>query len=216
MKERIGILGGTFDPVHTGHLVLADEARGEYELDRILFIPAAVPPHKPAAEVTSFKHRVRMLEIACEFYPSFTCSSIEKGLPEPSYTIDTVKALQSDMGVGYIFFFIIGCDAFLEILTWKSYRKLVQLVSFIVSKRKGTDEKHLATLADHLEYTIISDSLWIGDHGKETIRFLKTIPPDISSTSIRKKIRNDQITAGTIPEKVIEYIKTNNLYGTVP
>jgi len=215
LKQKTGILGGTFDPVHNGHLVLAVEARRECGLDRILFIPSAVPPHKSAAEVTSFKHRVKMLDIACALYPSFKCSSIEGELPKPSYTIDTLKALQSRMGEDCIFYFIIGCDAFLEISTWKSYRKIMQLVSFIVSKRKGTDEKKLADLANHLDYNIISDFIWSGPHGTKKICFLRTIPPNISSTSIRKNIGDNQVTAGTIPRKVIEYIRTHNLYDAV-
>ncbi|MBW2658577.1 MAG: nicotinate (nicotinamide) nucleotide adenylyltransferase [Deltaproteobacteria bacterium] len=215
MKQKTGILGGTFDPVHNGHLVLADEARRECGLDSILFIPAAVPPHKKAAEVTSFEHRVSMLQIACSLFPSFRCSSIEGGLPEPSYTIDTLKVLLSRMGEKNKYFFIIGCDAFLEIPTWKSYRNVVQLVSFIVSKRKGSDENKLADLAVHLGYTVKDSFTWIGPSGNREIRFLRTVPPDISSTTIRKKIRDNQITAGTIPEKVIEYIKANNLYGAV-
>ncbi len=212
MKQKVGILGGTFDPVHTSHLELAEAARKEYGLTKILFIPAAVPPHKRGSKVTSFEHRLRMLEIACESSVFFECSSIEGELPRPSYTVDTLKALQSGMGKEYTFYFIIGVDAFLDIPTWKSYREIVQLVSLIVSKREGIDEKELANLAHSLGYKNTNGSVWIGSKGSRDICFLKKTPADISSTSIRQTIRDNQITSGTIPGKVIEYIKTHNLY----
>ena len=212
MKKKIGVLGGTFDPVHTSHLELAEAARREYGLDKILFIPAAVPPHKRETAVTSFEHRVRMLEIACESSDFFECNIIEGELPKPSYTLDTLRALQSRMGKESTFYFIIGCDAFLDILTWKSYREILQLVSIIVSKREGVEEKKMADLAFILGYNITNESSWSGSKGNKDICFLKKTPPELSSTFIRKNIRDNRIIAGTIPEKVVEYIETNTLY----
>lgn len=212
MKQRVGIFGGTFDPAHSSHFELAATAQKEYRLDRIIFIPAAVPPHKTVSEITSFLHRVRMLEIACADHDTFECSTIEGTLAKPSYTIDTLKALLARMGEENKLYFIIGCDAFLDILSWKSYKEVVCLVTLIVSKRKGTDEKQLASLADILEYKRTSKSLWSSRSGGKNIFFLQQTPADLSSTFIKHNINNDLIVKDTISKKIIEYIRLNGLY----
>jgi len=195
---------------------LAATAQQEYCLEKIVLIPSAAPPHKAASEITSFAHRVRMLEIACADFETFECSTIEGELAKPSYTIDTLKALITRMGQCNKLYFIIGCDAFLDILTWKSYREVVSLVTLIVSKRKGTDEKQLSSLAHILEYDRTNKALWSSRRGCKDIIFLKQTPADLSSTFIKNHINNELIVRNTIPRKVIEYIKTNRLYHSTP
>jgi len=214
VKLKVGVLGGTFDPVHCSHLQLAEAARSEFQLDKILFIPSAVPPHKIKTEVTSFQHRFRMVEIACGLYKTFECNSIERDMPKPSYTVDTIKALLADMDEKNVLYFIIGCDAFLDILTWKSYGEILRLVSLLVSRRKGVDETRLTDLAAVLGYNITNKSIWCGKKGNKDICFLKQIPAYLSSTMVKKYIENDMMTKSIIPAKVIEYIRQNNLYSS--
>lgn len=212
MKQKTGILGGTFDPVHFSHLELAEAAQSEFNLDRVLFVPAAVPPHKNGAEVTSFEHRVRMVEIACKEHSTFECSTIEDQLCKPSYTVDTLKALLSEMGKENSLYFIIGCDAFLDILTWKSYREILRLVPLLVSRRKGVDVTRLSELAAILAYDSTDRSTWVGVNGSQNICFLKQTPAYLSSTLVKKYIGDEKKMKGIIPEKVAEYIKMNKLY----
>jgi len=212
VKQKIGVLGGTFDPVHCSHLELAETAQSEFNLNKILFIPSAVPPHKIETRVTSFEHRVRMVEIACETRETFECNSIEGELPKPSYTIDTIKALLAGMDRRNRLYFIIGCDAFLEILTWKSYGEILQLVSLLVSKRKGVDEAELYDLASTLEYNSSDRSVWSSKKGNKDICFLKHTPAYLSSTMVKKYINKELIMKNVIPKEVAEYISKNNLY----
>ena len=138
-KQKIGLLGGTFDPVHNGHLAVANHVQLALKLDSILFIPAALPPHKPGhddgREISSFIHRLTMLEKAIVKNSSFAVSDIEGKRSSPSYSIDTIKILISQIGKQADLFFIIGLDAFLEIDTWKHYKDLPDLVNFVVISR---------------------------------------------------------------------------------
>lgn len=212
MKQKIGVLGGTFDPVHSSHLELAETAQSECSLDKILFVPSAVPPHKIGTQVLSFEHRVRMVEIACKYRLTFECSSIEGEMAKPSYTIDTIKALLADMDRGHTLYFIIGCDAFLDILTWKSYAEILHLVSLIVSKRKGVDENKLSDLSISLGYSTDDKSVWSSRSGNKDICFLKQTPAYLSSTMVKKFINNKRTMKKIIPEEVAEYIRENSLY----
>ena len=212
MKQKIGVLGGTFDPVHTSHLELAAAAQSEFNLNRVIFVPSAAPPHKMAARVSSFEHRVRMVEIACKLSQTFDCNPLEGQMPAPSYTIDTIKSLLSELGQENTLYFIVGCDAFLDILTWKSYREILNLVSILVSRRKGVDETELVDLARILDYNIIKKSIWSSSKGDKNIHFLKRVPADLSSTMIKKYLYNDLIVGKNIPKKVAEYIRENSLY----
>jgi len=212
VKKKTGVLGGTFDPVHFSHLELAEAAQSEFNLDRVLFVPAAVPPHKTEEEITSFEHRVRMVQIACDLHETFECSAIEGELCKPSYTVDTLRALLADMGQGHTLYFIIGSDAFLDILTWKSYREVLRLVPLLVSRRKGVDESELSELADILAYDSSNRSFWSGERGTKDIYFLKQTPAYLSSTLVKKNIGDEGIMREIIPERVAEYIRVNKLY----
>ncbi len=138
--RRICLFGGTFDPIHSAHLRIAEEARKQYRLDRVVFVPAGVPPHKVAAGVTPYAERLHMVQIACAPYPEFEVSRLEEGTGQ-SYTVDTVQRFREIMAPGDKLFFLIGADAFNEIETWHRWQYVIQLIEFIVVTRPGGDYK---------------------------------------------------------------------------
>ena len=129
------MLGGTFDPVHTGHLAIADTAAAQFALDSVLFIPASLPPHKQDYTVSSFEDRAAMLESALSKRPGFFISRLEADRTGPSYSIDTLAELRQQLGNEVNLYFIIGMDAFAEIVTWKEYDRLLDFAHFIVVDR---------------------------------------------------------------------------------
>ena len=183
---RTAIFGGTFDPIHTAHLVVAREAADMLALDRVLFIPAANPPHKEAG--TDYEHRFRMVELACAGDPRFVASRLEAG-PEKSYSIHTIEKVKA---LGGEVFFVIGSDAFAEIGTWYHWEEVVRAVEFIVVARPG----HAFTSPP-------------GAH----VHRLETVALPISSSEIRLALAQGR-TPAEIPAKVMEYIRDHGLYSS--
>jgi nicotinate-nucleotide adenylyltransferase len=183
---RRAIFGGTFDPIHRAHLVVAREAADAFSLDQVLFIPAANPPHKEAG--TPYEHRYRMVELACAEDPRFSPSRLEEGARKSYsiYTIERVKALGGDV------FFVIGADAFAEIQTWFRWQDVVREVEFIVVTRPGH------------EYS--------SPPGARVHR-LETVALPVSSSEIRAALARGE-TPAELPRAVAEYIRNNGLYAT--
>jgi nicotinate-nucleotide adenylyltransferase len=181
---RTAIFGGTFDPIHRAHLVVAGEAADALALDHVLFIPAAHPPHKDAA--TSYAHRLRMVELACAADPRFVASRLEEGRETnySIYTIERVKALGGDV------FFLVGADAFAEIRTWHRWSDVVAAVEFIVVTRPGHDYE--------------------SPPGARVQR-LDTVALPISSSEIRQELARGETPVG-LPADVVAYIRANGLY----
>jgi nicotinate-nucleotide adenylyltransferase len=213
LKKRIGLLGGTFDPVHFGHLQLAEIALTRCNLQQVLFIPAASPPHKNNRSITPFQHRVEMITIALYGKTGFELSLLEAGLPVPSYTIDTITFLVKNQKEDEELYFILGEDAFLEIDSWKAYQKLLSLTNFIVSGRTGYTPEYFQSAAQSLGY-VLKGGIWYDPSGKRELIFLPTATDNISSSAVREKIKNKMSLQGFIPNKVINYIKKNCLYQT--
>ena len=212
--RKIGLLGGTFDPVHYGHLQLAESALKECNLDKVVFIPSAQPPHKETVSITPFKHRVAMLTLAGKSLNGFECSSIEGVLPKPSYTIDTLWALREYYQSDCQLYFMIGSDAFLDILTWKSHLELLESVNIILSPRKGYKETQLCDLLKKLGYkTSDGSSYW--SNSKKDIYILEKIPEGLSSSGIRRKIHRGDDVESFLPERVMSYIRKHKLYHSV-
>ncbi len=213
--NKIGLLGGTFDPVHYGHLQLAESALVECALDKVVFIPAAEPPHKNNTAVSSFGHRLAMLELATRGMKGFECNAIEGLLPKPSYTIDTLRVLQKHYRKAYLndyqLYFMIGADAFLEILSWKSHRDVLRAVHIILSRRKGYKGERLADLLQSLGYTA-RQGCWHADDGKKDIYILDRTPGEQSSSGIRAMIAKGQSVEQFLPPSVMLYIEKNKLY----
>lgn len=212
-QKKIGLLGGTFDPVHYGHLQLAESALVECGLDKVIFIPAAAPPHKNSTAVSSFSHRLAMLELAIQGKKSFECDAIEELLPKPSYTIDTLRVLQRHYHNDYLLYFMLGADAFLDILSWKTHRQVLCSVHIILSQRKGYIDERLADLLKKLGYTA-GQGLWHADDEKKDIFILERTPDEQSSSGIRSMIGKGQSVQRFLPPAVMRYIEKNKLYQT--
>ena len=214
--ERIGLLGGTFNPVHRGHLRAAEEVLRRFALDRVLFIPSYLPPHKRTRGMASPEDRFAMVELALRSHPRLLASPLEIEAEERSYSIITlnrVKAIYPDAMI----FFILGVDAFLEIETWKSYREVLEQCRFIVISRPGFDlaAARGALPPDYQEsFQDVGAAERVGADLLATFRtFLLSIPAlDISSTDIRRRIKNGQPIQGLVPEAVEEYIRRKSLY----
>lgn len=190
---RIAIMGGTFDPIHCGHLVSAEEVRDCKSFDKILFIPSARPPHKERPDITAPEHRYAMAVLATEDNPYFDVSRIEIDRKGPSYAIDTVRELKKNYNLGQIFW-IIGVDLLIEFHIWKDYDKLLDACHFITTTRPNYDLDSVPNeLVDRVELFEVTDI-------------------DISSTQIRRKVRENQSIRYLVPRKIEEYIYKNNLY----
>lgn len=208
--SRIGVYGGTFDPVHPGHLQLAHQAIDALQLEELLFVPSASPPHKYHA-VTSVVHRIAMLELVCADDPRLTCSDIECRLSAPSYTVDTLIALKDQYGDEKELIFIMGVDAFLDVMTWKSYRSVLSMVEIAVSKRVGCTDEALLDFLRQLGYTR-DRHVWRGNDGMQDITILPEAPQGICSSEVRKTIANGMVSGHLLNHDVARYIEENSLY----
>lgn len=201
----LGIMGGTFNPIHYGHLVTAEEALIQYKLDEVIFIPSGHAPHKADKEVLAAEERYLMSVIATASNPDFKVSRIEIDRKGPSYTIDTLCELRKIYGKGTRVFFITGADAILEILTWKDSDKLYDLCSFIAATRPGYSLqkfKELHLLPENQHAT-----------GKRPEVFFMEIPAlAISSTDIRQRIKERRPIQYLVPEGVANYIRKCGFY----
>lgn len=209
--RRTGLLGGTFDPVHNGHLALAQAAFILGDLEEIIFIPAAVPPHKQEARISRYEHRVAMLEAAVQQESRMSVSTIERDLPTPSYTVDTLQHLLSANPENRDFFFITGADSFLDILSWKECRELLQLINFMVFSRAGADQTKLFQLFHTLGYQRQETSWWNSQFKKRIYASSQPLPP-VSSSEIRERVVRGLPFNHLLPENVVDYILKHRLY----
>jgi nicotinate-nucleotide adenylyltransferase len=220
--KRIGLFGGTFNPIHLGHIRVIQEVKKGFGLDKIFIIPSALPPHKEPNGLVDAEDRIEMIRQSFSSHPDFAVSDVELKRSGPSYTIDTVRHFKSFLPQDVELFLIMGMDAFLEIDTWKSYKDLFLLISFIVMSR-GTfreDGKVFEgkTVEDYLKSKIskgyelsTSQSSFIHEEKKPVFVFNVT-PIDISSTKIRKLIKTGRPITSLVPEIVEGFIKRKGLY----
>lgn len=196
--QNIGLFGGTFNPIHFGHLIIANEVLQNLKLDKIIFIPTGLPPHKNT-EVLQGIHRYEMVKLAIEDNPYFEVSDIEIKRLNYSYTYDTLTELQNKYYVNK-FCFIIGYDAFLEIDSWKNVREVFKMARFIVVNRNVESREILRLIGEKCN-----------KFDGEAI-YLRVPNIEISSTEIRKRIKEGKSIKYMVPDKVIDYIQKNNLY----
>ncbi len=199
MAERIGIFGGSFNPIHVGHLVIAEAAWQEFSLRKVIFIPSGDTPNKDMHHID--KHlRYQMTERAIEGNRHFLISPIERDRSGPSYTVDTIRMLQKEFGDEYEFYFICGTDAVADLPTWKYNKELLESCHFICASRPGN------------EVQIQKAITYFGELGKEKIHFLRTPELDISSTILRNWIAQGKSVRYFIPDTVITCMKEHHLY----
>jgi nicotinate-nucleotide adenylyltransferase len=217
---RIGLFGGTFNPIHFGHLRTASEVAGAFKLERILFIPAYLPPHKETHEIAPPENRLEMVHLAVEGNPAFTVSDVELKRTGVSYTVDTVKYLKNELLNQDELFLIMGVDAFLEVDTWKSYKELFQLIPVIIMQRPIMVSGGYRLKTDLLKFIKknISDSYQFKNescyfHIKfSKIYYYNVSLLEISGTKIRKLIQNGKSIRYLVPEPVENYIYEQELY----
>jgi nicotinate-nucleotide adenylyltransferase len=215
-KERIGLFGGTFNPVHSGHLKAAEIVEKRFLLDKILFIPSYIPPHKDTADIASPSHRLKMVEIALSGNSHFIPCSVEIDAEETSYSIITINRIKKLYPKSWVFF-ILGIDAFLEVDTWKDYEKLLEQCFLVVMSRPGylLDEAKKILEGKYREkMCMLSKSESVKNEMLLSFRiFLLPIDAlDIASTEIRVRIKRGDSIKGMVSERVEAYIKKNRLY----
>jgi nicotinate-nucleotide adenylyltransferase len=213
---NIAIFGGTFDPIHSGHLAAAQAARRRFKLDRVLFIPTGNPPHKTHDNLTDYSQRFAMVALACAGEPHFVPCTVEAPTHDgsPRYSIDTVRAVRRKLRQHDRLYFLTGADAFLDLPQWKEFRRLLDSVEFIVVSRPGFDANLLYDVPprDLLPARRLTqkDGTIRLRHG--AVHLLTHVEAPFASRDIRHAARLRKSIAGLVPELVEEYILKARLY----
>lgn len=220
--KKIALFGGSFDPIHKAHIAVARAAMRRFHLDRIIFIPSGVPPHKPKRRLASFADRYAMVALACAGNRKFVVSPAEGGPNQIGdrvfYSVDTVRRFHNDLRQDHArLFFILGADQFLTLPSWKDYESLLGMCDFVVANRPGFDLQRL--------YSAIPQKMLDLRHSRESaplsrsirlkrteIHPLTTVASEVSATEIRTRIRDGRSIAGLVPRRVKEYIEKQGLY----
>jgi nicotinate-nucleotide adenylyltransferase len=196
--RRLGVIGGTFDPPHYGHLVLAENGRAQLELDTVLFVPAARPPHKPERPISETRHRVALVEAAIAGNPAFQLSRVDLDRPGPNFTVDMLGTLHATYPEATLFF-LMGGDSLAEFLSWRDPAGIVAQAHLAVMQRPGW-EADVETLEEHLPR--------IG----ERLAWLDTPHLDISGTELRRRVREGLPIRYLVPPTVRRYVREHGLY----
>ncbi|MFO7984277.1 MAG: nicotinate-nucleotide adenylyltransferase [Desulfatiglandaceae bacterium] len=211
---RLGILGGTFDPIHLGHLRSAEEIGEKLDLTRVYLIPSASPPHKTGTPVSGFEHRLAMTRAAAGQSPLLEALDLEGKRPGLSYSIETLKEFRAVFGAEADLFFVVGTDAFVEIDTWKAYQDLFEYAHFVVIPRPGFQDQGLHPVFEDLGVKRApndAEDVYTAPSGKKII-LMSTTLMDISSTGIRERVRANRSIRFLVPEAVRIRIQEKELY----
>ena len=187
---RIGILGGTFNPIHMGHLILAEEALHKLKLDKVIFVPTLIPPHKTIEADIKPKDRLKMIELAIKDNPAFEVSTYELGSNKKSYSIDTLKEFRRVYGNDAQLYFLTGSDSLKDLFSWKDVNEIFKISKFIVANRPGNP---VSEVPKEVETVVIT-------------------PIEVSSEDIRRRIREGRSIRYLVPEKVRQHIIKHKLY----
>ncbi|MED5578417.1 MAG: nicotinate-nucleotide adenylyltransferase [Nitrospinota bacterium] len=217
---KTGIQGGTFDPIHFGHLCSAEDVSFKLKLDRVIFIPSGAPPHKSSPLMASASDRFKMVKVSIEDHPVFYADSIELDREGFSYTIDTLKELSETSCKGDQIFFIIGEDAFLNLHTWKEPLEILDKVNFAVTLRKGYSAREIVSEVKDsfnesklkFEVDFLSENKCRVIQSKCFIEFVHIRNLDISSSNIRENIKNSRSIRYLLPRRVERFIIEKELY----
>lgn len=199
--ERFAVMGGTFDPIHYGHLVTAEAVRDKFKLDKVLFMPTGNPPHKMNRATSDPNHRYLMTVLATITNPYFEVSKLEIDRKGITYTVDTIKELRRIYGDDAEIYFITGADAVLEIFTWYNVEELFKICTFVAATRPGFHGKDMEQKLNEIKSKY-----------KEEIFSIEVPSLAISSTDIRSRIKNGKTIRYLLPEAVEHYIRNNELY----
>ena len=202
-KKKVGILGGTFNPIHMGHLIMAEEVCRHHNLSRVIFIPAYIPPHKYVEDLANANQRYQMVQHAIKEISKFEVSYLEIKREGKSFTIDTVQEILHHYGEDSDIFLIMGADSLNELELWKDIKKISQLCHFVIVNRTGYNTEPSARLVEIIGKDKVSDM--------ERLR-LTIEPVGISSTDIRKRINDGVEIKNLVPKCVEVYIKEHGLY----
>jgi nicotinate-nucleotide adenylyltransferase len=197
---NIGLMGGTFDPVHLGHLAVAAEARLRFSLAKIIFVPAGQPYFKDISSITPARHRLNMLNLAIQRRPYYQISTLEIERSGPSFAVDTVAAMKTALDPADGLFFILGWDSLMSFPAWREPQRLMGLCRLVAAPRPGRNSLDLDLLEKSLPgisgRTLVMDKPWL----------------DISSTQVRQRVRDGLPLTGLVPPAVARYIAENHLY----
>jgi nicotinate-nucleotide adenylyltransferase len=200
-KRRIGWMGGSFNPIHQGHLVLAENAREAFDLEKVLFIPNGNPGYSKDEFPIEPEYRMKMVELAIQNHPQFEVSSIEIGRETPCYSIDTLRLLQEKYpSILYQYFFITGMDSISEFSSWKDPIQVLEMTEFIAGSRPGYTEEQVIEKIKYLPGCV------------EKVHFLDIPLLEISSSDIRNRIRAKKTIRYLVPDEVFTYISEKGLY----
>jgi nicotinate-nucleotide adenylyltransferase len=196
---QVGILGGTFNPPHLGHLVCAQEAYLQLQLDRVMLMPARIPPHKPVEHEPGVAHRLELCRLAVQGDDRFSVSDLELARPGPSYTVDTLEELNSSEPNNELFL-IVGGDVAAGLPQWREPERVLGLATLAVARRRGTAWASV-------------ESALRGLRGGERARLFRMPQIGVSSTIVRERVRAQQPIRYIVPDQVAEYIARHRLYG---
>ena len=199
--KKLGLFGGTFNPIHNGHIVIAEKAYTQFGLDKVWFMPSPTPPHKDKGNIISYEHRVAMVKLAIEDYEGFECSEFEKKYEGKSYSAQTLTEL-TELYPDTEICFIIGADSFYEIERWYHPEIVMKLAHLLVAVRNY----------DGADKTMEAQKKLLEQKYGARISFIESDLIDISSTEIREAIKAGHDISKMIPVKVFEYIKANHIY----
>ncbi len=201
--RRVGVIGGTFDPVHYGHLVIAEEVYAALDLAEMVFVPAGHPPHKSDSLVAAAHHRLAMLELAVVNNPHFSISLVDLERPGPSYTVETLRLLRQQWGEQVAIYFLIGWDSLEDLLTWRDPAGILAQLAFLVAvRRPGYHEE--SGYRDSLEARLPGI--------KQRLRVVSVPQLEISSTDLRTRVAEGRPIKYQLPESVEQYIEKRRLY----
>jgi len=199
--KKIGILGGTFNPPHCGHLSIAEDLLGEFQLDEIILLPVGIPPHKQDMNIASNEHRLGMLRLLTAHEPRLTVSDMEMQRSGYTYTVDTLTALRK-ADVDCTYYYIIGTDTLFNLTTWRSCEEVFRLTHFLCVPRPGDNSADI-----HQKITDLANQ-----YGA-VIHLAESTGPDISSTMIRNRLKENKPLTGLVPAAVEEYMKSHGIFG---
>ena len=219
VRPRVGVLGGTFDPIHLGHLAIARASAQTLGLTRVRFIPSARPPHRTDSPQAAEYHRLEMIRHAIAEIPNqaaaWEASDLELRREGPSYSFDTLAALHREGLTPLQIFFIMGADAFAEIATWSRYPEVLDAAHFVVVTRPGTTLDSLRQRQPSLTSRMIAPSELVENDGPFII-LLEADTPDVSATAVRRLAARGESLEGLVPASVAAYISEKSLYRTEP